>query len=797
MADGNLVVETDAETGDIVYYTPEQKKVPRERRGGHFANLAYELDLSDLAAVAATLYDLVIDDEEAQSSWAEEAADRWKLLGVGHKRDAQIVEEGEDNSDHPLLLTALTRFQSKALSALMPSPTKVCRAEAIEDVFQIADPQQRDQRKEDLEQAADRVEDFYADYLLDVLPNYTGDTDQILYDCGLEGLGIRKIVTDRTRRRTPVMPEYTALDSIILSYNTRNFRLGRFAHRIDMDVNDIVRRMQSGAYRPVDIGMGTDPDKGPLTAARDESLGLDNVHFMGTDTHRVYEVYCDLILNADLHPSSLARPYIVTLHKDTREVMSIVRNWRPDDIDETPIEHFVGYVFHPGKGLRAMGLGHILGNITRALRDAQRRGLEAAYFQNHPSGFKLASFTIRDEAEPIGNGQFKAVDAPVNDIRAALMMHPFEGPSPGLIQLAQHLEQNGKELGGIASIDFAQLMKAGVTAGPALAAYEESAEFQTAVHRRLYDGHRAELTLIHERMREIVGNTEITYKNGRKKLMPGDLAVVDLLPQMPPGFVSRQKQILQAAAIFELSGQAPDVINRRRAVEEYLHTFNRPDIDEFIIPERQEVQPADPASEYAALLQGQPVRAGVMQNHQAHIEAHTVQLKLLQASSLPTDSGDAVAAALTAHIAEHMGQDQIVQVSSRLGIPVQQFGQLPPQVEAQVAPRIAAAITQLEEQRRPQEESRAEIEWAKILAKGEVDARLAEIEAANEQRLETMKAAFERRLQEMKDEAAAAREEADNEAAILIAEMKANTGKDAGTRAATGAGAGANADATP
>lgn len=797
MADGQLVLETDAETGDLVYYTPEQKKVPVERRGGHFANLAHEMDPADIAAVAATLYDLVSNDEDAQTSWAEEAAERWKLLGVGQKDDAAIRDEGEDNSDHPLLLTALTRFQSKALSALMPSPTKVCRAEVIEDVHQIADLAQRKQRETQLEESADRVEDFYADYLLDVLPNYVGDTDQILYDCGLEGLGIRKIVTDRTRRRTPVMPEYAALDSLILSYNTRNFRVGRFAQRIDMDVNDIVRRMQSGAYRAVDISAGSDPEKAALTAARDKSLGLDNVHFIGTETSRVYEVYCDLILNADLHPSSLARPYIVTLHAQSREVLSIVRNWRPNDIDETPIEHFVGYTFHPGKGLRAMGLGHILGNITRALRDAQRRGLEAAYFQNHPSGFKLANFTIRDEAEPIGNGQFKAVDAPVNDIRAALMMHPFEGPSPGLIQLAQHLEQNGKELGGIASIDFAQLMKAGVAAGPALAAYEESAEFQTAVHRRLYDGHRAELALIHDRMREIVGNTEITYKNGRKKLMPGDLAVVELLPQMAPGFVSRQKEILQAAAIFELSGQAPDVINRRRAVEEYLRTFNRPDIDEFLIPEPQEVQPADAVSEYAALLQGQPVRAGLTQNHQAHIETHVAQLKMLQASALPTERGDAVAAALTAHIAEHMGQDQIVQVASRIGVPVQQFAQLPPQLEAQIAPRIAAAVAQLEEQRRPQEESRAEIERAKILAKGEVDARLANIEAANERRLEAFKGDLERRLQEMKDEAAAAREEADNEAAILIAEMKANTGKDAGTRAATGAGAGANADASP
>jgi hypothetical protein len=55
-----------------------------------------------------------------------------------------------------------------------------------------------------------------------------------------------------------------------------------------------------------------------------------------------------------------------------------VRNWAPNDEDESPIERFVGYIYSPGKSaVTGIGLGALLANITRSLRKAQRRGLEA------------------------------------------------------------------------------------------------------------------------------------------------------------------------------------------------------------------------------------------------------------------------------------------------------------------------------------------------------------------------------------------------------------------------------------
>jgi hypothetical protein len=821
MATNVAKLSRDPETGDMLYEPEAQFPAPAVSTPAEqdfFANLATGMPEHRSSQIGNMVTEQITYDERSRDEWEEIAARNIQLLGIGPESKPDDFEyAASDTSDHPLLLTALTRFQSKALSAMLPGPDQVCRFEPAMDLELIEDEAEREVAQQDTDASGRRVMKFYADYLLKQHPSYVEDTDLILYDCGLQGAGVRKIYNDPTRPRRKTRIERARLQDLILAYDTESWTCGRITHRIDMPTPELIRCIQTGFYRPVDRLIDGDvPRLDRLTEEQNRIQGLSNDYMRGGEQHRIYETHMELFLDEDRHSKGFARPYIVSVHARTQEVLAIQRNWSPSDEEEQRIERFVAYLFHPGSNaLHGLGLGHLLGNITKALRTGQRRALDAAYLANHPSGFKLSQWKIRDEGTPVKPGEFVDVEATVDDIRAALMLHPFEGPNQGLLALMEKMETNGRELGGIASIDFSQLMKAGIAAGPAMAAYEESVEFQTAIHRRLYDAQAQELRLIHARMREVVTGATNFGTNG--VLQEGDLASVDIVPYMKPGQASRQRQILEAQAILDVATEAPDVVNKRKAVEDYLRALGKPDIDSYILPDPAETppEPADPVTEYAAILAGTPVAAGQMQNHQAHIDAHAAQMRGLATSQLPIEQGQAAMAAIAAHIGEHMGMMLLVQLAAQTGIPVEQFGEaMTPEMETQVAPMVAQAVVAIEAERAatmaPADPNAARVEVEKTKQAGQQtlatmkqahEAAMRELEHKQAMELQTAKDAAARELQEVKDTAARElqeakdaaameREEADNETAIEIAEMKQQEpATDATARAGAAAGA--------
>lgn len=799
MADGDLIFSRDE---DGVSFSPRvMQGAPVPEQGQkHDLNIATLMNQSSLDAVSDMITENIAFDEEGQEGVNDIVEEIYDLYAMGPEAEGDTDDSYQDTSSHDLMKTAHLRFMSKALSAMLPSDDMAIRTEPAIDFLQIRDEKKREEMQAQVTEAEERVREFYTDYLFHELPSYEEDTDQILHQMGLLGCGLRKIVVDRSRQVTPVMPELVDQGSLIVSYDTKNFRVGRYTHKIDMKTGDLIRRIRSGIYRPVRMTDQGEPDISAIMRASDKIYGY-NGGLQATGTHRVYEAYMDLFLEHDPHPQGYPRPYIVTIHNETREILAIQRNWDAADPDERWLEHFVAYLYHPGKNaVSGVGLGQILMQTTRALRKAQRRGLEAAYLQNHPSGFKLSNLNIRESDTTIRYGEFVDVDAPTGDIHQAIMLHPFQGPSPGLMTLAEKMEERGRELGGIASIDFSQLMKAGIAAGPAMAAFEESTEFQTAVHRRLYKAHRKELEIIHDRMRIVRGNQVIQF-GSNKTLHPQDLQMVNILPYMRPGQASKQKVIMEAHAVWDAAKESPDLLNKRKAAEQYLRALGSPAIDDLLIPdpEEEEIQPMDPLTEYSMTLAGKPIRAGMHQNHQAHIDTHVAQLKMLQVSGLPVEQGDLVSSVLSSHIAEHMGMQVMVEAAAIAGIPLEQIGpQMPPEMEVQLAPAIAQAVMQLEQMRRPPEPGGDKVATESIKAaaaseRENIKAGVKQLELQSKSKDEEMKRRHEREMAELqhqhdlelqgrKDDAAMDREVEDNAAALQVAKIRGGS-KNAGTRA--------------
>jgi hypothetical protein len=166
-------------------------------------------------------------------------------------------------------------------------------------------------------------------------------------------------------------------------------------------------------------------------------------------------------------------------------------------------------------------------------------------------------------------------------------------------------------------------------------------------------------------------------------------------------------------------------------------------------------------------MRGEPIRAGIAQNHDAHIDAHLAQIQSLQGSRLPVEAGQAALAVFSAHIAEHMALQLAAQVAQVLGVPVEMFEQgIPPEIEAQIAPALTAAVVQVEQMRRQPSEM-------------DVRLQIEQLRAANKAQIEQIRAntqlavaASKARENQLDNKADMMINDRDNATAIIIARMK-------------------------
>lgn len=762
----HTVVTTDEETGDIV--VGEQEATPVEKGVvGHNENLAMNIDSGKLAEIGAYITEKADADKSSRTEWEEQNARAMKLQGIGPESDPDDIEyDSANTSDHPLLLSALTRFQSSALSELLP-PEKVCTGVSAFDLSGL-DKKQRGEAERDIEKAIKRVEAYYLDYLGQKLPSYEEDTDLILRDCGLMGVGIRKIYVDPTIKSAPVRADYVPLEDLFIAYDAKSTREGRITHRIRMDASDLVRYMVHGIYRAVDIVGGETAAKDAVTEQRDIIQGITDRHLSGGGKPVLYETHANLFLEHDPHPRGLSRPYIVTVAHGNGAVLSIRRNWVDGDPDERRIEQFVAYPYHPGKSaIFALGLGALLANQTEALRDGQRAGLDAAYLANHPAGFKKSTMSIREDNTRVLPGEFVDVDSPgAGPIQDMLMLHPFQGPDQGLMSLMDRMEANGKELGGVATADLAGMMGPSVAPGPALAAYDEQTKFQSAVHRRLYRAHKCELRLIHQRHREIYANKTVPF-GVNSALQPTDLVLVDLLPAMDPSQISRARRMMEAQVKLDTATANPDVMDKRAALIDFLNAIGTTDIEHLLIPEPQEARPADAVTEYGNAMKNMPIVAGPAQNHAAHIDAHLASLKGLQSSPLAPEDGERVMAAMAAHIVEHFALDLAVQVAAAMGVSLADFAEgIPPEIEYQIAPMLAQAIQQVEQMRASPTDNDIKLQIEQLRAENKLAVEQIRTNAS------LAKEAMESQQKRGSDATSTLNNREDNATALLIAGLK-------------------------
>lgn len=565
-----------------------------------FRNLAEEIDRNELGRISEELLLGIDDDLQSRKEWVEDRALGLRMLGLkveipgvqGGAEGAPV--EGMSRVRHPLMLEAVLRFQANARSELLPTDGPV----------KIRNDDNNSTSTED--NIADDLERDLNHYVTSVATEYYPDTDRMLLRLGFGGTEFKKGYNCPLRNR-PVIEWVDANDLIVNQAATDLGNAKRITHRLDMAPSTIRRMQILGVYRDITL---SDPMAPKEDAVKREEMSQQGVNPSATrpeDRDReVYECYCELDIKGFEHKlkgreTGLAIPYRATIDVSSREILSLVRDYREETKDMPSRRRtFVQYVYIPGFGFYGIGLLHILGNITNALTAAQREMLDNGMFANFP-GFLIAKQGARQNTSilRVPAGGSAQVDTQGMPIQNSVMPLPYNTQHMApLMALVQDMEQTGQRLGNTSEVMVGE-GRADAPVGTTLAMLEQATKVENSVHKRLCQAQAEEFEMLKELFLE---NPEAFWQRKGKMARKWDEAMFlgalenyNLVPQADPNTASHTQRIIKYMGLRQMQ-QAQPALYDPIAVDEAglkLLGFGNPQ-EFFVSPEARAAQGPPP-----------------------------------------------------------------------------------------------------------------------------------------------------------------------------------------------------------
>jgi hypothetical protein len=654
----------------------------------HDANLADYLPRQTLQTLANDLRFAVEDDLNSRKDWESALASGLDLLGIKIE-DRTIPWPGACGVVHPMILEAAVRFQSKSITKLFP-PEGPANVKVIGEATHLK-----------LQQAG-RVKDDLNHWLGEKMPEYRDETEQLLFALPVDGSAFRKTYFDPLLGR-PVA-QFVPASDFVMPYGFPSLETcPRYCHILKQAYSDVIKLQGRGFYRQ-DVYLHETPVE--LNRVDEKVARVSGVQpsYSRNELLTLREIHADLHFD-ELDDGDESYPYIVTIEQASNEVLAIRRNWRKDDPGKTKIPYFTHYRYVPWKGAYGLGLIHLIGGIGKGTTSILRQLVDAGTLANLPGGLKTRGMRIKGDSDPIMPGEWRDVDISTSKIADSVFPLPYKEPSAVLFQLLQLLVSEGKSFASIADLDINSSSQ-NAPVGTMLALIERATEVITAVQARLHTALGRELSILAEIVRDCTP-PEYDYDpvNAPRSAKEEDYGQqVSIVPISDPASATMAQRVMEYQAALQLSATAPQLYNLpllHRSMLEVLGIDNC----EQIVPDKGDIDPADPVTENMNILTSKPVKAFEWQDHDAHLQCHQsfMQDPKIQQGLAQTPLAASVMSASQAHIAEHLAYQYRKSIEQQIGVPLPASGtKLPPEIEEQLSGIQAQAGQKLLQQNQAQ-----------------------------------------------------------------------------------------------
>ncbi len=669
--EGGMIIDFDPDAGELMGMS-------------HDANLAEFMGESELDILSRELIAQFESDRQSRADWEDSYIRGLDLLGLKFE-DRSTPWEGACGVFHPMLSEAVIRFQAQTIQEIYPArgPVKTSIVGKID---------------EEKTKQAHRVENYLNYLITQRMTEYRTETEKLLFSLPIAGSAFRKVYYDPSLGRPCAM--FVPAEDFVVSYGASDLSTcQRATHIMKRTSNDIRKLQVAGFYMNVDLPPPS-PDISEIQQKYNRLTG-DSENYEFDNRHTLLEMHVDLDLpgfeDTDKgEPTGIALPYVVTIDKSSRTILSVRRNWYEDDPKKLRREHYVHYQYLPGLGFYGFGLVHMIGGLSKSATSLLRQLVDAGTLANLPGGLKSRGLRIKGDDTPIMPGEFRDVDVPGGAIRDNITFLPYKEPSNVLYQLLGDIVQEGRRFASAADVKASDI-NGEAPVGTTLAILEREMKVMSAVQSRVHASVSKELKILSELVKDY-GPDVYPYDKDSDPVVKEDFDDrVDIIPVSDPNAGTMAQRIMQYQAALQLAAQAPQMYDMPLLHRQMLDVLGIQDADK-IVPTENDIKPTDPVTENMNIINGEPVKAFIYQDHEAHIKVHMSAMQNPELMSLVEQAPNAQAmqAAMSAHIAEHVAFEYRAKIERELGIELPPPSEpLPEDIELRISRLVAPAAAQL------------------------------------------------------------------------------------------------------
>ena len=241
-------------------------------------------------------------------------------------------------------------------------------------------------------------------------------------------------------------------------------------------------------------------------------------------------------------------------------------------------------------------------------------------------------------------------------------------------------------------------MSANSPVGTTLAILERTLKVMSAVQARIHYSMKQEFKLLKGIIRDYTPE-EYSYDpvEGDRRAKKSDYDNVEVIPVSDPNAATMSQKVVQYQAVMQMAQANPQIYNMPELNKQMLEVLGVKNIGA-LIPAVGNEKPKDPITENMNIINGQPVKAFVYQDHEAHIKVHMAAMQDPQIAQMVGQNPMAqqIQAAAMAHINEHIAFAYRKQMEEQLGVPLPDMSdEIPKDEELQISRLAAQAAEQL------------------------------------------------------------------------------------------------------
>ena len=548
-------------------------------------NVAEMLSDEQLATIGNKVYDDWQVDQQSRAEWEDRTADAMRLA-LQVMEEKTFPWENASSVKFPLITIAALQYQARAYPALIPD-VNIVKVRVLG-----SDENGAKQAR------ADRVSSYMSFQVLEEDECWEENMDKALISQAIVGCAFKKSYFD-TALGCNVSEHVLAKDLYIPYFAKSLEKASRITQMLYLSSNDLLQKQRSGLYCGTKIVIQPEvPASTPLTAAVEEAQGITAP---SNDTSVPYEVL-EQHRYLDLDDDEYEEPYIVTIRKDTKEVLRIVARFSSISIKKNskkeityiaPDHFFTKFAFIPSPdgGIYDLGFGVLLGPLNESINTILNQLVDAGTLSNTAGGFLGRGVKFRSGDNSFKPFEWKRVDSTGDDIRKGILPLDVREPSQTLFKLLGLLVDYGERIG------MATDPQVGVSTGQNTPAetsrnmLQEGQRVFSAVYKRTYRSLKEEFRKLYKLNSVYLNDTTRYFSpsdSGQSIILREDFYTdgKDIVPAADPNMVSDEQKLTQALTLKGFAEASPGLYNKYLVEKAALKALKVPQSEiDIILPD--------------------------------------------------------------------------------------------------------------------------------------------------------------------------------------------------------------------